>query len=210
LTYTEYNPGMDKQGVIYIDDINGQVTNITNMPKKIKLNKLITIKSSGIFMHKVALTSGFQFDLSKYKKGDFTMNLDIGEMDSTILNPIAEPMGEFMIKKGTIQRGIAYVKGDNFKATGKGLLLYKDLYLVGLKKNKDKPGGIKKKSVLSFIGNVFLIKNANPSKGDAPRYKDFASERGVHTTFMNLVWKTIYTGVLKTIGLPASFADKPY
>ncbi|MEP6595521.1 MAG: hypothetical protein ABJA71_06220 [Ginsengibacter sp.] len=107
----------------------------------------------------VFLTSGFQFDLSKYKTGDFTMNLDIGAMDSTLLNPIAKPMGEFMIKKGSIQRGIAYVKGNNFKATGRGILLYKDLYLVGLKKNKDRPGGIKKKSVLSLIENVLLIKN---------------------------------------------------
>ena len=161
-------------------------------------------------MHKVPLTNSFQFDLSKHKTGDFTMDLDIGFMDSTILNPIAEPMGEFMIKKGTIKRGIAHVKGDNFRATGRGLLLYKDLYMVALKKDKDKPGGVKKKSILSFIGNVLLIKNANPSKDDTPRYKNFGSERGIHTTFMNLVWKTIYIGVLKTIGLPPSFAEKPY
>lgn len=210
LSYSEYNPGMAKRGTIYIDDMNGQVTNITNMPGKIKLNKLLTLKSTGRFMHTVPVTNGFQFDLSKYKTGNFTMSLDIGAMDSAVLNPIAEPMGEFMIKKGIIRRGIAHVKGNNFKATGRGVLLYKNLYLVALKKNKDKPGGIKKRSVLSFIGNVFLIKNANPSKGDEPRYKNFSSERGPHTTFMSLVWRTIYIGVLKTIGLPEEFADKPY
>jgi len=210
VSYSEYNPGMDKQGTIYVNDVNGQVSNITNVPEKIKLDKFMTVTSSGIFMHKVSLTNGFQFDLSKYKIGDFTMNLDIGPMDSAILNPIAAPMGEFMIKKGSIQRGTAHIKGNNFKATGKGVLLYKDLYLVGLKKKEDKPGGIKKKSVLSFIGNVFLIKNANPLKGEAPRYHDLGSERGPHSSFMNFVWKTIYIGVLKTIGLPPKFADKPY
>ena len=70
--------------------------------------------------------------------------------------------------------------------------------------------GIKKKSVVSFIGNVLLIKNANPLKRDSVRRVDFLSERTYHATFINHVWRAIYLGVLKTIGLPASFADKPY
>jgi hypothetical protein len=210
LSYSEYNPGMAKTGIIYINDINGSVTNLTNMAAVIKRNRMLTITSSAIFMHKVPLTNRFQFDLSKYKTGDFAMDLDIGAMDSSILNPISAPMGEFMIKKGTIQRGIAHVKGDNYKAEGDGILLYKDLYLVALKKDKDRPGGIKKKTMLSFLGNLLLIKNANPSKGEAPRYKYFESKREPHTTFMSLVWKTIYIGILKTIGLPASFANKSY
>ena len=210
LSYTEYNPGMDKTGTIYIDDINGEVTNITNIPAQIKHHKLLTLKSSGLFMHKIPITDGFQFDLSKYKTGDFSMDLDIGEIDTAILNPIAEPLGEFMLKKGSITRGIAHVKGDNFKATGKGQLLYKDLYLVGLKKDKNKPGNIKKKTITSFLGNVFLIKNDNPSKGKPSRVVDFAFQRERKTTFFSLIWKTIFLAILKTIGLPASFADKPY
>lgn len=210
LYYSEYNPAMSKTGTIYINNINGSITNITNMQEKIKRNEWLTIKGSGIFMHKVPLTNGFQFNLANFKTGDFTMDLDIRNMDSTILNPISEPMGEFMIKKGTIQRGIAHVKGNNFKATGNGLLLYKDLYLIGLKQKNNEPGKIKKKSLLSFLGNLLLIKNANPSRDHQPRYQQFESTRGPHTTFMSLVWKTIYIGILKTIGLPQHFADKAY
>jgi hypothetical protein len=210
LYYSEYNPGMSKTGTIYINNINGSISNITNMQEKIKRNAWLVIKGSGIFMHKVPLTNGFQFNLAKFKTGDFTMDLDIRAMDSSVLNPISVPMGEFMIKKGTIERGIAHVRGTNFQATGNGLLLYKDLYLVGLKQKNNEPGKIKKKSVLSFLGNLLLIKNANPSRGDPPRYKQFNSIRGPHTTFMSLVWKTIYIGILKTIGLPERFADKAY
>jgi len=119
-------------------------------------------------------------------------------------------MGEFMIKKGTIQKGIAQVTGDNFKATGKGELLYTNLYLIGLKKDKNKPGGIKKKSIISFFGNVFFIKDNNPSKGNPVRIVDFYFQRQSKTTFFSLVWGTIYLGILKTIGLPAGFAHKSY
>jgi len=210
LAYSEHNPGMDKTGTIYIDDMNGEVTNITNMPEQIKKQNLLVIKSSGLFMHKIPMTNGFVFDLSKYKTGNFTMDLNIGELDSAVLNPITEPMGEFMIKKGSIQKGIAHVTGDNFKATGKGELLYKNLYLIGLKKDKNKPSGIKKKSIISFLGNVFLIKNNNPEKGKEPRVVDFNLKRESKTTFFSLVWGSIYSGILKTIGLPQSFANKSY
>jgi hypothetical protein len=210
LAYSEHNPGMDKTGTVYIDDMNGEITNLTNMPEQIKKQHLLVIKSSGLFMHKIPMTNGFVFDLSKYTTGNFTMDLNIGDLDSAILNPITEPMGEFMIKKGSIQRGIAHVIGDNFKGTGKGELLYKNLYLIGFKKDKNKSSGIKKKSLISFLGNVFLIKNDNPEKGKKPRIVDFYLKRESKTTFFSLVWGTIYSGILKTIGLPQSFADKSY
>jgi len=210
LAYSEYNPGMDKTGTIYIDDMNGAVTNITNMHDQIKKHKLMVIKSSGLFMHKIPMTNGFVFNLAQYKSGNFTMDLHIGKIDSSILNPITEPMGEFMIKKGSIQKGIAHVTGDNFKATGKGELLYKNLYLVGLKKDKSKPSGIKKKSIVSFFGNLFLIKNNNPEKGKEPRIVDFNFKRESKTTFFSLVWGTIYSGILQTIGLPQTFGKKSY
>jgi hypothetical protein len=210
LAYSEHNPGMDKTGTVYIDDMNGEVTNITNMHEQIKKHKILVIKSSGLFMHKIPMTNGFTFNLSKYKTGAFTMDLNIGAIDSSVLNPITEPMGEFMIQKGSIQKGIAHVTGNNFKGGGKGELLYKDLYLVGLKKDKNKPGSIKKKSVVSFFGNVFLIKNNNPKKDNAPKVVNFNFKRESKTTFFSLVWGTIFSGILKTIGLPPGFADKPY
>jgi hypothetical protein len=201
---------MDKTGIIYIDDMNGEVTNITNMREQIKKHKLLVIKSSGLFMHTIPMTNGFTFNLSKYRTGDFTMDLNVGAIDTSILNPITEPMGEFMIRKGSIQKGIAHVIGNNFKGGGNGELLYKDLYLVGLKKDKNKPGAIKKKSIVSFFGNVFLIKNNNPKKDNPPKVVNFNFKRESKTTFFSLVWGTIFLGILKTIGLPASFADKPY
>jgi hypothetical protein len=210
LAYSEHNPGMDKTGTVYINDMNGEVTNITNMHEQIKKHKILVIKSSGLFMHKIPMTNGFTFNLSKYKTGDFTMDLNIGAIDSSVLNPITEPMGEFMIQKGSIQKGIAHVTGNNFKGGGKGELLYKDLYLVGLKKDKNKPGGIKKKGIVSFFGNVFLIKNNNPKKDNAPKVVNFNFKRESKTTFFSLVWGTIFSGILKTIGLPPGFADKPY
>jgi hypothetical protein len=161
-------------------------------------------------MNHARMDVGFHFDLLKYKTGNFTMDLKVGALDSSILNPITGPLAEFIFKRGSIQKGVVHVEGNNFKASGKGMLLYKDLYLVSIKKDSDKPGKVKKRKLLSFIGNVLLIKNSNPSKGEAPRKETFDSERNDHQPFFSLVWKTIFIGVLKSIGLPPGFGDKPY
>ena len=210
LLYTEFNPGMDQTGTVIISDVNGTVVNITNIRQEIKKNRFMVSTSSGLFMNRTPLEVGFHFDLSKYKTGNFTMDLEIGELDSSILNPITGPLAEFIFKRGSIQKGTVHVQGNNFKASGKGMLLYKDLYLVSLKKNTGEPGKAKERKLLSFIGNVLLIKNSNPSRGKAPRKETFESERNDHQPFFSLVWKTIFIGVLKTIGLPAKFGDKPY
>jgi hypothetical protein len=210
LLYTEFNPGMDQTGNVIISDVNGTVVNITDIPQEIRKKRFMVSTSSGMFMNRTPLEVGFHFDLSKYKTGNFTMDLTIGELDSSILNPITGPLAEFIFKRGSIQKGTVHVQGNNIKASGKGTLLYKDLYLVSLKKNKDEPGKAKERKLLSFIGNALLIKNSNPSKGKAPRTETFDSERNDHQPFFSLVWKTIFLGVLKTIGLPANFGDKPY
>ena len=208
--YTEYNPGMGQTGNIVISDVNGTAVNITNIRKEIKKNRFMVSTSSGAFMNRVPMNVGFHFDLSQYKKGNFSMDLMVGGLDSSILNPITGPLAEFVFRRGSIQKGVVHIEGNNLKATGKGVLLYKNLYLESLKKNDRQPGKIKKRKLLSFIGNVFLIKNSNPSKGRSAREETFGSERNDHQPFFSLVWKTIFIGVLKSFGLPAGFASKPY
>jgi hypothetical protein len=209
-SYTEYNPGLDKTGSVYFDDLKGEGTNVTNIAERIKRHQFFTIRFSGLFMHKIPMSTGFEFNLAKYKTGDFKMDFEINEMDTALLNPFVEPLGEFMIKKGILQKGIAHITGDNFKTNGSGELLYKGLYVVGLKKNDNKPDHIKKKSVMSFLGNVLLIKNDNPAKGEPPRIVTLGLQRDYKTTFMSFVWKTMLLGILKTVGLPSSMANKPY
>ena len=146
LLYTEYNPGMDQTGNVVISDVNGTVVNMTNIPKEIRKNRFMVSTSSGSFMNRTPIDVGFHFDLSKYKTGNFTMDLKVGELDSSILNPITGPLAEFIFKRGSIQKGIVHVEGNNFKASGKGMLLYKDLYLESLKKKSDEPGKVKREN----------------------------------------------------------------
>jgi hypothetical protein len=110
-----------------------------------------------------------------------------------------------MVKRGNLKQLIAHISGDNYKGSGDVLMLYDSLHITPLKKDQHNPGDLKKKSVTSFIANTFVLKDENPSKEGQVRKENAEFTRG-SGTFFNLIWKTIFVGILKTIGAPEKLA----
>ncbi|MEO6453414.1 MAG: hypothetical protein ABIN97_05045, partial [Ginsengibacter sp.] len=206
IKYEEFNPAAEASGIIYFDNVNGQLSNITNMPEYIRNNNKIKLQANALFMNKVKFNIVFNLDLKNYKTGNFTVDVALGETYNSLINPIAEPLGLISVKKGIIKKVVAHIAGTDTLGTGNVLLLYDDLHLVPLKKNKD--GGLKKKNITSFIANLLLIKNSNPSKGKEQRQEDCNYKKDLNGSFFNFIWKIILTGVLKTIGIPVKLAYK--
>jgi hypothetical protein len=117
------------------------------------------------------------------------------------------PLGMTKIKSGVIQKVEAKIKGDQWQANGNILILYKDLNLSLLEKDKGK-AALDKKDVTSFIANAFVLKKNNPKKGEEPRKETAEFKRIPEGGFFMLVWKTILAGALKTIGAPVKLASK--
>ena len=114
----------------------------------------------------------------------------------------------FHIKRGRGKELTATISGNNAGASGKILLLYNDLHIIPLEKSSKTKNGLGKKNLTSFIANSFFIKNDNPSGNKAPRNPDCNFTRNVHSSFFNLLWKTTFVGILKTIGAPEKIAYK--
>jgi len=55
-----------------------------------------------------------------------------------------------------------------------------------------------KKHLTSFISNI-VLKNENPHNGET-RIGEVHHERDMNRSFYNLVWKSIFEGINKTIG----------
>src|SRR5438105_11052323 len=156
-------------------------------------------------MHQIPVTARFQFDLSKRRTVVFSDELHVGAMDKTIVNAIAEPLGMFTLKSGTMKQAAAHIRGDNFKAKAKMVMLYNDLHLTPLK-NSDSTGNLKKKTLAGFFANTFFIKDANPSSGESPRNPEVIVQRDGSGTFFNFLWKAVFTAGVKIIGIPRKFA----
>ncbi len=204
-SYEEHNPLTDKNGTIYFDNLVAQINNVSNIATEIKNQPSLNFSATALFMHHVPFAAQFKFDLTKYRTGEFNADIKIGSLDKNTINPVAEPLGLFSLKSGQMQKAIVHVAGNNFNTKGNISMYYSNLKITPLK--KDAEGNLKKKSVTGILANIILIKNDNP-KGKELRQPDFTVIRTTHKNFFNLLWKSILTGVIKTVGIPEKFAEK--
>lgn len=202
LSYTEYNPVSKQEGTVFMDNVNLTASNVSNTG-----SKPISVNGTALFMHKIPVTANFVFDMANHRSGKFSATIKAGEFEGALLNSFAMPMGLMKVEKGTVQRIEATMSGNQHKTNGEALLLYKDLKLTLLEKDKGK-AALDKKDFTTFIANLLVIKNENPKGNNAPRREKASFTRDPNGGFFMLVWKTILVGVLKTIGAPEKMAYK--
>jgi hypothetical protein len=197
LSYTELNPKSGETGTLFFDNIKGVVTNVTNDAEQIKTNHNTRITINAVFMKKSPVTAGFIFDLAKYKNGNFNVTASLGALQAEALNPITVPLGMLKVNTVNIKSLDVIMKGDNYQGTGTVKMIYDDLNITALKSSGDT---LKKRGLLSFIANTFVIKKENPFKNKPIRIETVSYPRNTQKSFFNLVWKTIFTGAGKTVG----------
>ena len=197
LSYTELNPKSGETGTLYFDNIQGTLSNITNDPDQIRRNHYIKVSAKAMFMKKAPLTAGFLFDLAKYKTGNFSVTASLGALQADALNGITIPLGMLKVNSVNIKSLDASISGDNYQGTGTVKMIYDDLNITALKAADDT---LKKRGLISFIVNTFVIKKENPFKNKEVRVEKASFQRNTQRSFFNLVWKTIFTGAGKTVG----------
>src|ERR1051326_3414410 len=109
--YKQYNPKTRSTGTVVFTNINGQAKHITNMPGEVKKYPFTDFSGSGLFMSKVPMKVKFKFDLSKSKTGEFLAEVHMDQLDKSLVNPFAEPLGQFTVKRGVMQKGDAHITG---------------------------------------------------------------------------------------------------
>ena len=146
----------------------------------------------------IPVKGSFTFFLNS-TEGKFTADGHVSSFDAPFLNEVSVPIGLIRLKAGTIHSLDFSFTGDNLQAGGKLLMKYNDLKVDVLKRDR-KSNSIKKKGIKSLLANI-IVKNDNPRNGQLlevnPSY-----DRDVQRSFFNLIWKTIFTGMKKTAGVP--------
>ena len=204
--FQQYNPETKSTGMVTVSHINGIAEHITNIPAEIKRSPQTLLSASGLFMNKVQLAARFRFDLSKYRSGQFSVDVAMDSLNKNVVNPIAQPLGRFTVKNGQMQHGTTHIEGDNFNLQGTIQVDYSDLHLTPLKSDSGR-GGLKKNHLKSFFANTIFIKNANPQGGEL-REPTFTVGRDHHENFVAYIWTAILTGLCKTIGVPVKLVVK--
>jgi len=198
IEYKEKEPQTGHSGVVTFDEAHATMRNVTNRAVDLRSNAVCTVNFNCQFLNKMPLSATLQFYMNS-KHGKFTVNGTVGAVDATIFNPLSKPMALVEINSGTIHHVDFQLTCDDYKANGSVRLLYDDLKVKLLKK-EDADGGVQVKKVASFLANMSII-NSNPSKKKPVRVSTVSHPRNTYASMYNLIWKSIFEGIQKTIGL---------
>ena len=108
-------------------------------------------------------------------------------------------MALIKISSGKINGIDFHFTGDNNSAKGDFVMKYQDLKVDVLKRDK-KTNDIKKRGLATLAANL-LVANENPTS-EGLRKENPEFKRDINKSFFNLVWKTLFTGMKKTVGIP--------
>lgn len=200
-TYVEYREkqvSSQQTGTVGFPNTSLHLTNITNIKSEIAKNNTLNIKFQSSVLSKIPLMGNFKFFLDS-KEGDFEAHGTTGSFDAVSFNPIAIPMALVKIKSGHIHEIVFDFKGNNNVAHGPFVMKYENLKIEVLKKD-EKADTIKKRGFASILANIAII-NSNPQKGEI-RKEDASFDRNIYKSFFNLVWKTVFSGIKSTVGIP--------
>jgi hypothetical protein len=204
IEYKEKNPQTAKSGVVVFDDVSASLFNVSNRKDR---GGILTVNFSSRFLSKVPLTATLQFYM-KNKNGRFIVHGSMKTTDATIFNPLSKPMALVEIHSGTIQSLDFNLICDDYKAKGIIQLLYNDLKIKILKQQELGTSSYKSKKIFSFLANT-MIPDANPLKNKPVRIVTVNHPRDTRRSMFNLLWKTIFEGAQKTVGIEGKLGAAP-
>ena len=199
VAYTEYNPLTKKRGTVHLDNLHGTVRNVTNDSLQLTKNSHAIANLSTRIIKAADIDIRIDFNLLS-KNGEFQYSGNIGSMDMTALNPLSRNLGLVKIDQGKVQKADFKVSANLQGSKGTMRFYYTDLKVTMLKAGEDGEAA-KEKGLLSFLANKIIIKDANPSKGEALRTANITLERTPAASYFNLLWKSVFVGIRETVGI---------
>ncbi len=193
--YRELNPKTQQTGAVTWTDVSAQLTNVTNVPEKISVNKIIKVAAQSKIFNAGSFSAVFQFDMTKAATGDFTLDVNLGPMDGMAINAASKPLGSFEVNSLSIKKLKAHIIANSYNAHSSVLFVYDDLKITALKKEEDSKK-LKKKKFISFLANTFILNKSNTMDEAQPEYITY--QRDPQRSFFSLIWKSLLKGITNT------------
>ncbi|MGB5387213.1 MAG: DUF748 domain-containing protein, partial [Eudoraea sp.] len=193
VTYGELGVKKSESGSLKIQEINGTITGITNMPKE-QINKgQLDAKISANLEGK----AGINIDLSvPYDKETFSLAVDVAAMDLTSLNPTLKPLAGVEMVTGQMSRIKFHMNAGAVQSQNKLVFDYSNLHVkITSEKSKDKS---KKKVLLSAIANTAIRANNMPGQ-DKYLVADYQTKRNVNRSPINYIVQGLIHGFTRIV-----------
>jgi hypothetical protein len=192
ILYSELAEGRNSAGEILLDNFNLSSYGLTN-----QLSDSTRIHEMRFFINAKVMGEGpMNVELVLPLEGnmhDFEITGSVGAMKLSPLNGMVEPSMNMTFNEGKLNRMTFYFSTNDYSSKGWMEFLYSDLDVILLRKDPAKEYGI-----VSFLANTMTLSN-NPAPGKDLKIVEIGFERDKNKGIINYVWKTIQSGMVRTI-----------
>ena len=172
--YKEKGKNTQEPGIIFFDDLNAQILNVSNNPDFIKYGGITVLNARASLMGKSKLDLAVHFPLLKQGKS-FKLNANLEEIKIEDLEPILRPLTLIQARSGIIESVELSIEANDDYAFGNMFMLYSNMKVDVLNKS------MKKGFFSSLFANALIrTENTNtlfPRKG--PIYFERNKERSI-------------------------------
>ncbi len=192
VSYSELGVNKHESGTVKINEINGVISKVTNIPenqaewKQMTANIDSKIATTPI---KVSLTMPYDMEF-------FALNVDVGSMNLKVLNPTLKPLAGVEIESGQMQHIHYTMNAGTYVSKNKLIYDYTDLHLNLIKENADKKA--KKLVIKSLIANSAVRNNNIPSDKNYLT-AEYESTRNIYRSPINYIIQGLIHGFTRIV-----------
>ncbi|MDN3644407.1 DUF748 domain-containing protein [Lutimonas halocynthiae] len=193
VTYSELGVKKENSGTIEINQINGNIAGVTNIPELQQELGDLKAKLTASFGGHAAI----YFDLLvPYHGESFNLDIEMGGMELTKLNPILTPLAGVEIKSGQLTSLKYHMSASRVNSQNKLIFDYNDLHMNMLKETKDHTE--RKRLFLSAVANAAIRNNNMP---DQEKYltAEYQSERNIYRSPVNYIIQGLVQGIIRIV-----------
>ncbi len=203
--YSEISAKTKLRGVIPFEKLNGSVYNIITGNDTLHVSRKLRADLTTNLMGYGKMDVSLEFDPADsanilHYKGT------LGQMNLVNLNPATKPLGLIQFTNGIVTNLSFDMQANAERATGRVTFLYHDLNMVLLK--EDEKNALRRMSFISILANAFVLIRDNPRFNDSARVANVVFERPENTSYLGLIWRSVYSGIKESIGLSAEVEQK--
>ncbi|NCE73261.1 DUF748 domain-containing protein [Odoribacter sp. Z80] len=177
-------------GRITFNGLQGMFYGLTNR------GTAFTVKAKGKLMNRGEMQAVFRLPAGR-SNPFFEVEGRLGAMNLAALNPMTEPLAKVKIASGRVEGMTFSMKGDAQRADADVLFLYEKLRIRIM---KEKDGHLETRSFLTTLANGLIVRENNPGSG-GERKVCGSAERDPYRSQFNYLWKTLFSGLKKSVGL---------
>lgn len=194
--YGELAQGRTQAGLIRLEDFSAFAYDLKSKPADDSIDDVMKLTVRARVMGEGPLNAELVMPL----EGDLhniRCSGSVGAMKLSPLNDMLEPSINMKFNGGSVSRMTFDFTANDNSSSGWMEFLYKDIDVSLMKKDPGKEWGF-----LSFLANTVTLSN-NPQPGKDPKIVAIGYERDKNKGIINYIWKTIQSGMIRTI-IPVS------